>query len=232
MLSGTKKWTTFGQIADLFLVFAQCDGQPRSRSWSSGTAPGRPASRRSRGLLGTARLDARRDRASTTAGSHGRAGCWHEWASASRTWLRRARHGATAWPGARSASPRRASTLATFTPRAPAVRRADRRPPARPTAMLADMIAACAPRGCSACGRLPAAGRATPAPSMETMVAKYFASRVAMRAASRRGADPRRRRLQRPGLPVARYFRDAKVMEIIEGSTQIQQITIAAASEL
>jgi glutaryl-CoA dehydrogenase (non-decarboxylating) len=28
VLNGTKKWTTMGQIADIFLVFAQCDGKP------------------------------------------------------------------------------------------------------------------------------------------------------------------------------------------------------------
>jgi len=57
------------------------------------------------------------------------------------------------------------------------------------------------------------------------MAAKYFASRLATRAANDavqiHGAN---------GLsedyPVARYLRDAKVTEIIEGSTQIQQITI------
>ena len=62
--------------------------------------------------------------------------------------------------------------------------------------------------------------------SAETLVAKYFASKTAVRAANDavqlHGAN---------GLteeyPVARYLRDAKVMEIIEGSSQIQQITIA-----
>lgn len=60
----------------------------------------------------------------------------------------------------------------------------------------------------------------------ETFVAKYFASRTAMQAA----ADA----VQIQGAygctssaAVQRYFRDAKVMEIIEGSTQIQEITIA-----
>ena len=28
VLNGTKKWITFGQIADLFLIFAQCEGRP------------------------------------------------------------------------------------------------------------------------------------------------------------------------------------------------------------
>src|SRR5947199_5439879 len=28
LLTGTKKWVTYGQIADLFLVFAHCDHRP------------------------------------------------------------------------------------------------------------------------------------------------------------------------------------------------------------
>jgi alkylation response protein AidB-like acyl-CoA dehydrogenase len=65
-----------------------------------------------------------------------------------------------------------------------------------------------------------------PATLMETFIAKYFASTAAMKAAN----DA----VQIHGAlgcsseyPVQRYLRDAKVMEIIEGSTQIQQITIA-----
>lgn len=64
---------------------------------------------------------------------------------------------------------------------------------------------------------------------METFVAKYFASRAAMAAA----ADA----VQIHGangcgdeFPVQRFFRDAKIMEIIEGSNQIQQIVIAGYS--
>ena len=61
---------------------------------------------------------------------------------------------------------------------------------------------------------------------METSIAKYFASRVAVQAANSAvqihgangcGSD----------YPVQRYFRDARIMEIIEGSTQIQQIIIS-----
>ncbi len=62
-----------------------------------------------------------------------------------------------------------------------------------------------------------------------TCVAKYFASTAAMRAAG----DA----VQLHGAlgcadeyPVSRYFRDAKVMEIIEGSTQLQQELIAGAT--
>jgi alkylation response protein AidB-like acyl-CoA dehydrogenase len=59
-----------------------------------------------------------------------------------------------------------------------------------------------------------------------TWMAKYFAAATANRAATEtvqiHGASG-----CFDGHPAARYFRDAKVMEIIEGSTQIQQVVIA-----
>ena len=62
---------------------------------------------------------------------------------------------------------------------------------------------------------------------MQTFIAKYHASTAAMRAADNavqiHGANGCTQEY-----PVERYMRDAKVMEIIEGSTQIQQITIAS----
>ncbi len=62
----------------------------------------------------------------------------------------------------------------------------------------------------------------------ETFMAKYFASRAAMKSAT--DAVQLHGALGTSAeLPVARYFRDAKVMEIIEGSTQIQQVAIAGA---
>ena len=61
---------------------------------------------------------------------------------------------------------------------------------------------------------------------MQTFIAKYHASTAAMRAADNavqiHGANGCSQ-----DYPVERLMRDAKVMEIIEGSTQIQQITIA-----
>jgi glutaryl-CoA dehydrogenase (non-decarboxylating) len=61
---------------------------------------------------------------------------------------------------------------------------------------------------------------------METSVAKYFASITATKAANDavqiHGASGCSSEYS-----VQRYLRDAKIMEIIEGSTQIQQITIA-----
>ncbi|HKX31664.1 MAG TPA: acyl-CoA dehydrogenase family protein [Blastocatellia bacterium] len=77
---------------------------------------------------------------------------------------------------------------------------------------------------CYQAGYLKQAG--DPREVMETFVAKYFASRAAMQAA----VDA----VQIHGAngcggeyPVQRYLRDAKVMELIEGSHQIQQLLIA-----
>jgi alkylation response protein AidB-like acyl-CoA dehydrogenase len=77
---------------------------------------------------------------------------------------------------------------------------------------------------CEQAGRLKDAG--DPATIMATWVAKYFASTAAARHATEavqiHGANG-----CSPHYPVARYYRDAKVMEIIEGSNEIQRTTIA-----
>lgn len=61
---------------------------------------------------------------------------------------------------------------------------------------------------------------------MDTWIAKYFASTSAMKIATDavqiHGANG-----CSSEYPVERYFRDAKIMEIIEASTQLQQINIA-----
>ncbi|MGM1064050.1 acyl-CoA dehydrogenase family protein [Saccharothrix sp. Mg75] len=78
---------------------------------------------------------------------------------------------------------------------------------------------------CEKAGALKDAG--DPATIMATWVAKYFASTSAVRVAGDAvqvhgangfGQDH----------PVGRLYRDSKVMEVIEGSTQIQELTIAA----
>lgn len=62
---------------------------------------------------------------------------------------------------------------------------------------------------------------------METAKAKYFASRTAFNAANAavqiHGANG-----CGSEYPVQRYLRDSKIMEIVEGSSQVQQIIIAA----
>lgn len=77
---------------------------------------------------------------------------------------------------------------------------------------------------CAEAGRLKDAGDA--GTIMATWIAKYFASTAAARHASEavqiHGANG-----FTPDYPVARFYRDAKVMEIIEGSNEIQRLTIA-----
>lgn len=77
---------------------------------------------------------------------------------------------------------------------------------------------------CWRAGSLKEAG--DPQSIIETSVAKYFASTTAGRAA---GDAVQIHGANGCGgeYPVQRYLRDAKVMEIIEGSTQIQELTIA-----
>jgi alkylation response protein AidB-like acyl-CoA dehydrogenase len=61
---------------------------------------------------------------------------------------------------------------------------------------------------------------------METWIAKYFASTMAAKAANNavqiHGANG-----CSTAYSVQRFWRDSKIMEIIEASTQIQQMTIA-----
>lgn len=96
-------------------------------------------------------------------------------------------------------------------------------------AKLADMVtAAAAGRAlCERAGLLKEAGDEETV--MATWIAKYFASRAAVKAAADavqvHGANG-----CTDAYPVARYYRDAKVMEIIEASSELQQITIADAA--
>jgi alkylation response protein AidB-like acyl-CoA dehydrogenase len=94
---------------------------------------------------------------------------------------------------------------------------------------IADMVtAAAAGRAlCERAGQLKDAG--DHATVMATWVAKYFASRAAAQAASD-AVQLHGARGCTGDSPVARYYRDAKIMEIIEGSSELQQVTIAAAA--
>ncbi|MBW8805757.1 MAG: acyl-CoA dehydrogenase family protein [Catenulisporales bacterium] len=93
-------------------------------------------------------------------------------------------------------------------------------------AKLSDMVtdARAARLLCEEAGRLKEAGE--PSTIMATWVAKYFASTAATRHAAEavqiHGANG-----CSPDYPVERFYRDAKIMEIIEGSTEVQQLTIA-----
>lgn len=92
--------------------------------------------------------------------------------------------------------------------------------------MLSEMIteSKAARELCAAAGRLREQG--DPAAITETLVAKYHASKTAVHAADHalqiHGASG-----CMSGNPVERFYRDAKIMEIIEGTSQMHELQIA-----
>ena len=91
--------------------------------------------------------------------------------------------------------------------------------------MLTDMLADTRAARLLCCEAGYLAQQRSPGVVESTLIAKYFSSRMATRVTAdavqihgASGASSEQ--------PVERYFRDARMMEIIEGSTEIQQITI------
>ncbi len=222
VLSGRKKWTTFGQIADLFLVFAKVAGQPAAflverdaPGLSIVPIHGMHGTRAA--MLAELHLDGCRVPRSAMLGRPG-FGISHVAATA----LELGRY-SVAWgsvgilQACLEASQKYAAERVQFG--APLIEH----PLIR--ALLAEMIANVRAGRllCLRAGFLQERG--DPAAFAETMVAKYFCSVAAAKAASDavqiQGANG-----CAPDSPVARYLRDSKVMEIIEGSTQIQQLAI------
>ena len=221
-LTGRKRWITFGQIAGLFLVFAQCEGKPTAllvprETEGLSLAP-------IRGILGTRgsmlaelTFDASPVPRASLIGKKG-----FGISAVASAALEHGRY-SVAWGsvGIGQACLDASQAYA-------ATRRQYGKPLAEHqliSAMLADMIVnvRAARLLCCRAGWLKDAG--DPGAFMETMVAKYFASTMATKAAldavQIHGANG-----IGPDYPVARYLRDSRVMEIIEGSTQIQQISI------
>lgn len=222
VLSGRKKWTTFGQIAGLYLAFAQVEGKPTAFLVER-ESPGftvRPL----KGMVGTRAsmlaelfLDECRIPKANLLGRVG-FGISHVASAA----LEQGRY-SVAWgsvgiaQACLDACRQYAAERKQF-----GVPLADHQ---LIRALLTDMIVdvRAARLLCLRAGWLRENG--DPGAPAETMAAKYYASRVATRAANDavqiHGAN---------GLseeyPIERYLRDSKVTEIIEGSTQIQQITI------
>ncbi len=223
VLEGRKKWTTFGQIADLFLVLARGDGQLTALLVPADT-PGlvrRPLT----GMVGTrasllAEIDfggCRVPRANVL----GRPG--FGFSHVISTALDHGRY-SVAWGSVGIAQACLDACLEyTSQRRQFGVALREHQLVRR---LLTDMIAdvRAARLLCCRAGHQRRSG--DPLGATETMLAKYFAARAAVRAANDavqlHGAN---------GLseeyPLERYLRDAKVTEIIEGSTQIQQDAIA-----
>ena len=230
VLDGRKKWTTFGQIAGLFLVFAKVEEKPGEKPESKPAAflveretPGvkvKPL----KGILGTrASMLAEIELAGCRVSKEslvGRVGFGISHVAAAA--LEQGRY-SVAW-GSVGIAQACLDACRAYTQ--------ERRQGGSPLAdhqlirrLLTDMIVdvRAARLLCLRSGWLRDAG--DPGAFMETMAAKYFASRLAVRAANDavqiHGANG-----CSDDYPVGRYLRDAKVMEIIEGSTQIQQITL------
>lgn len=223
VINGHKKWISFGQIADYFLVFAHCDGK-LAAFLVPGDTPG--LSRRpSPSVIGTratllAEIDFEECRVHKQ-NLVGRLGFGFSHVALAGLELGRY---SVAWGSVGLAQACLEACMAytaerrqfgAFLNEHQLVRR-----------KLTDMITntRAARLLCFRAGTL--RELADPGATTETMIAKYFASRTATRSASDavqlHGAN---------GLsdeyPLGRYLRDAKVLEVIEGSTQIQQIAIA-----
>lgn len=223
VLNGHKKWTTFGQIADVFLVLAKCE-KGLAAFLVPADAPGcsrRPihgmtgtrASRLAEIMLDNCRIPAHH--------LLGRVGFGLSYVVGG-TALDHGRY-SVAWGSVGIAQACLDACLDYTADRhqgGKAIR--DHQLVRR---KLTEMIAQtrAARLLCYRAGHLRRSR--DPGASPETWVAKYFASRVASQAANDavqlHGAN---------GLsedyPVGRYLRDAKVVEVIEGSTQIQQTFI------
>jgi glutaryl-CoA dehydrogenase (non-decarboxylating) len=222
-IDGIKKWISFGQVAGLFVVFAKCDNRPAAFLVDRNT-PGLTFTPIA-GLLGLRgsmlaemRLDGCRVPSEALVGRLG-FGLSHVAATA----LDLGRYSVACGcvgiaQGCVEASTRYAAERkqsGTLLQEHQLIRR-----------MLTDMIVnvRAARLLCLEAGRLK--DLADPGAVVQTLIAKYFSARAAARSA-RDAVQIHGANGCTDAYPVARYFRDAKIMEIIEGSDEIQQVTIA-----
>ncbi|MEP6911792.1 MAG: acyl-CoA dehydrogenase family protein [bacterium] len=228
ILNGEKKWITAGQVADVFLIFAQSEGNPcaflvprNTSGLSINPITGMLGVRAS--MLAALRLENCRIPRENLVGKVG-FGFSHVAASQ----LEYGRYSVACGCVGLARACLEASVkhsgerlqFGSFLKDHQLVRR-----------MITDMLTnlRAARLLCVHAGQL--IEDRSPDAIVETLIAKYFASRMAMRAAGNA--------VQIHGAlgcsdesPVSRYFRDAKIMEIIEGSNEIQQLTIAEYAHL
>lgn len=223
VLNGTKKWITFGQIADIYLVFAQCEGRPAvflvprdSAGLSVRPITGMLGVRAS--MLAELRMEECRIAKENLVGRMGFA-VSHLMNSA----LDYGRY-SVAWGCVGIAQACLEACVHYTNEREQFGKPLKEHPLIQQmmTRMITNVKAA--RLLCYQAGFLKEAGN--PSSVIETSIAKYFASTKAVEIASDavqiHGANG-----CSSDYPVQRYMRDAKIMEIIEGSTQIQEITIA-----
>jgi glutaryl-CoA dehydrogenase (non-decarboxylating) len=223
VLEGHKKWTTFGQIAGVFVVLARSEGRPTAFLIERDT-PGftiEPLA----GVTGTrgsmlATLHFRGCRVPKSA-LIGRPGFGANLVALSALGLGRYSV-ACGSLGIAQACLDACFDYVNRTHRFGAPLKDHQLIQQMITQMITDISAARSL--CRLAGALKDAG--DPQEIMQTFIAKYHASTAAMRAADNavqiHGANGCSQ-----DFPVERYLRDAKVMEIIEGTTQILQVSIA-----
>ncbi|WP_139487899.1 acyl-CoA dehydrogenase family protein [Brevibacillus dissolubilis] len=224
VLTGTKKWITMGQIADLFLIIAKCEGQPTAFLVER-ERPGF-CTKAMKGLLGTRatmiaelHMDNCRIPKENIIGRVG-TGLTHVGLSC----LDYGRY-TVAWGCVGTAQAAFEASVAY------ARDRQQFGAPLSDNQLIRKMISEmtvnikAARQLCYHAGYLKEVG--DPDTIMETWVAKYYASTMVTKVTS----DA----VQIFGgngcldqYPVERYFRDAKINEIIEGSTQMHEILIAS----
>lgn len=222
-LTGHKKWISFGQVADLFLIIAQCDNKPTAflverKTAGFSTKPINNLLGFRSAMLAELILDNCLIPAQNLVGRIG-----FGFSHIAGTALDYGRY-CIAWGCVGLAQACLEASLhytkdrkqfGTFLSNHQLIQQ-----------IIADMITQikAARLLCYQAGYLKNTG--DPALIMETSIAKYFASqmvsRVADNAVQVHGANG-----CSDEYPVQRYLRDAKIMEIIEGSSQMQQIIIA-----
>jgi glutaryl-CoA dehydrogenase (non-decarboxylating) len=222
-LAGHKRWISFGQIASLFLVFARCEGRPVALLVERGT-PGLTVTP-IRGVLGTrASMLAEIDLDGCEVAAEnlvGGVGFGIDAVAAAALDLGRY---SVAW-GCVGIAQACLDACLTY-----AGERATFGSLIRDHQLVQRMITDIAVGTRAARLLCLAAGarreRQDPQAVVDTMVAKYFAAGAAVRAATDavqiHGANG-----CHADSPIQRLFRDAKIMEIIEGSTQLSQVAIA-----
>lgn len=223
VLNGAKKWITYGQIADVFLVFAKCEGKPTAFLVEK-DSPGL-AIKPIIGILGT--------RASMVAelqfnNCHiplknlvGKLGFGFSYIAASA--LVYGRYSvATGCVGIAQACLEACIEYTSERQQFGVYLKEHQLIRQKITQMITNTKAA--RLLCYQAGHLKEIN--DPNSMIETAIAKYFASTAASKIANDavqihggNGCSSE--------YPVERYLRDSKIMEIIEGSTQIQEITIA-----
>lgn len=222
-LNGTKKWTSFGLRADLYLTFVRSGSRVAALLVERNT-PGLTVTP-IRGMSGfkAAQMACLEFRDCRVPEAHliGRVGFGLSHIAGSG--LDYGRH-CVAWGGVGLAQACLEASLAY------AAKRTQFGKPLREHPLIQEMLANMVTqiKAARALCWQEAYLRTTAQPQMilDGAAAKYFASRVAVQAAADtvqiHGANGFSR-----DYPVARYYRDAKVLEVIEGSNQIQQMMIA-----